>query len=84
MSSKPKKLPKHKKNSERVLNKRMESPFVTTPPPSVDASIFSSNRPPSTGIVPKIVSTTNSSTPTSTHSKETFTPTGARYHSKTK
>jgi hypothetical protein len=51
---------------------------------SVDTYISSDNRSPSTAVIPQIMSTANSITPMSIHSKEKFTPVGIKYQSKTK
>jgi hypothetical protein len=52
--------------------------------PSIDTNILSGGRTPLTGVIPKIMSTTSSTTPTRSPSKETFTPTGTKYQPKTK
>jgi hypothetical protein len=67
-----------------VVNKKQSSESivvnkVTTS--STDTNIPSINRTPSTGVTSQIMSTTNSMTPMSIHSKEIFTPTGTKYQS---
>jgi hypothetical protein len=52
--------------------------------PSTDADIPSVNGTPATGVIPQIMSTTNSMTPMSMHSKEKFTPVATKYQSKSK
>jgi hypothetical protein len=52
--------------------------------PSIDNNTPSVSRIPSIGMTSQMVSTTNSITPMSIHSKEEFTPMGNKYQSKTK
>jgi hypothetical protein len=51
---------------------------------SIDTNTPSVNRTPSTGVTPQTMSTTNSISPMSVHSKEKFTPIGTKYQSKIK
>lgn len=94
--SKLKKIPKDKKGSDRILSNDIKSIFVKKKQssesiasskvitPATDSNIPSVNRTPSTVVTPQIMSTKTSMTPMSTHSKETYTPIGAKYQPKTK
>ncbi len=70
-------MTKRDQSSESIVFNKVVSP-------SIDTNISSVNRTPSTGVTPEIMSTTNSMTPMSIHSKEKFTPIGTKYQSKSK